>query len=43
MSTSWTMNIFIYYDDDGAQDGTWDHTKKLESRRNLVLCSKDEH
>ena len=37
MSTSWTMNIFLYYDDDGARDGTWDH---IEARRNLEMNAK---
>jgi len=33
------MNIFLYYDDDGARDGTWDH---IEAQRNLALWPRDE-
>ena len=42
MSTSWTKNIFLYYDDDEAWDGTCDHEKKNEARRNLALLSGEE-
>ena len=42
MSTSWTKNIFLYYDDDEARDGTCDHAKKNEARRNLALLFGEE-
>ena len=34
------MKIFLYYDDDGARDGTWNHVMKNEAWRNLTLCSR---
>ena len=37
VSTSWTKNIFIYYDDDEAWDGTCDHVKTNEAKRTLAL------
>ena len=37
MSTSWTKNIFLYYDDDDAWDGTCDHLKTNEAKRTLAL------
>ena len=42
MSTSWTKNVFLYYDDDEAWDGTCDHVKKNEAKKNLALLSKEE-
>ena len=34
MSTSWTKNIFLYYDGDEAWDGMCDHIKKNEAKEN---------